>query len=89
MYVLRGNRRLQDRRKKIIKNTQKNRESDGHPDHDARKTDRFLPRRPINVAQLGPRFRKKFFNALEHADKLLVSYSKKRQKPQVALASLS
>jgi hypothetical protein len=46
--------RLKDRREKIIENAQKDRKPNRHPDHDARKPDRFLSRRPVDVPQFGP-----------------------------------
>jgi hypothetical protein len=46
--------RFQKIGKKIIKETEKERDTERHADHDARKPRRFLPRGPIHMTDLNP-----------------------------------
>jgi hypothetical protein len=60
---------LQEIAENIIEEAQKQRDTKRHSDDDRRKPRRFLSRRPVDVADLNPRFAEKSLYAL-HIRKL-------------------
>jgi hypothetical protein len=55
-----------DIREHVIKEPEEGRDAERDDDHDRRQSDRFLARRPIDVPNFLPRFRKKIFYSCKH-----------------------